>query len=92
VVLHLTRDLGVNLAGVEIVLQTCGRRCRRCQRQIEEFVTSLNQEMASRDKAGQAGRKQAFPDSVCEAEISCQLSAISYQPKPVWLIADSFES
>ena len=49
VVLHLTRDLGVNLAGVEIVLNMRAKMSEM-QRQIEEFVTSLNQEMASRTR------------------------------------------
>src|SRR5438093_3783178 len=51
VVLHLTRDLGVNLAGVEIVLNMPAKMSEM-QRQIEEFVTSLNQEMASRSRPG----------------------------------------
>jgi len=46
VVLHLTRDLGVNLAGVEIVLNMRAKMAEM-QRQIEEFVISLNQEMAT---------------------------------------------
>src|SRR5580698_3423822 len=46
VVLHLTRDLGVNLAGVEIVLNMRAKMAEM-QRQIEEFVSSLNQEMAA---------------------------------------------
>jgi MerR family transcriptional regulator/heat shock protein HspR len=46
VVLHLTRDLGVNLAGVEIVLNMRAKMAEM-QRQIEEFVTSLNREMAT---------------------------------------------
>ena len=45
VVLHLTRDLGVNLAGVEIILNMRAKMAEM-QRQIEEFVSSLNQEMA----------------------------------------------
>jgi len=45
VVLHLTRDLGVNLAGVEIILNMRAKMSEM-QRQIEEFVTTLNQEMA----------------------------------------------
>jgi len=49
VVLHLTRDLGVNLAGVEIVLNMRAKMSEM-QRQIEEFVSSLNQEMASRTR------------------------------------------
>ena len=49
VVLHLTRDLGVNLAGVEIILNMRVKMAEM-QRQIEEFVSSLNQEMASRTR------------------------------------------
>ncbi|MBI1787882.1 MAG: helix-turn-helix transcriptional regulator [Acidobacteria bacterium] len=46
VILHLTRDLGVNLAGVEIVLNMRAKMAEM-QHQIEEFVSSLNQELAS---------------------------------------------
>jgi MerR family transcriptional regulator/heat shock protein HspR len=46
VILKLTRDLGVNLAGVEIILNM-RERMAEMQRQIEEFVSSLNQEMAT---------------------------------------------
>jgi MerR family transcriptional regulator/heat shock protein HspR len=49
VVLHLTRDLGVNLAGVEIILNMRAKMSEM-QRQIEEFVTHLNQEMATRSR------------------------------------------
>jgi MerR family transcriptional regulator/heat shock protein HspR len=49
VVLHLTRDLGVNLAGVEIILNMRAKMSEM-QRQIEEFVTTLNQEMATRSR------------------------------------------
>ena len=47
VILHLTRDLGVNLAGVEIILNM-RERMEEMQRQIEEFVTSLNTEINQR--------------------------------------------
>ena len=47
VILHLTRDLGVNLAGVEIVLNMRAKMAEM-QRQIEEFVSILNQELAAR--------------------------------------------
>jgi MerR family transcriptional regulator/heat shock protein HspR len=46
VVLHLTRDLGVNLAGVEIILNMRAKMSEM-QSQIQEFVSTLNQEMAS---------------------------------------------
>src|SRR4029077_12124058 len=49
VVLHLTRDLGVNLAGVEIVLNMRAKMAEM-QRQIEQFVTTLNQEMVTRGR------------------------------------------
>lgn len=44
VILKLTRDLGVNLAGVEIILNM-REKMEEMQRQIEEFVTTLNQEL-----------------------------------------------
>jgi len=47
VILHLTRDLGVNLAGVEIILNM-REKMREMQSQIQEFVTTLNRELAAR--------------------------------------------
>jgi MerR family transcriptional regulator/heat shock protein HspR len=47
VILHLTRDLGVNLAGVEIILNM-RNKMEAMQNQIEEFVQSLNFELANR--------------------------------------------
>jgi MerR family transcriptional regulator/heat shock protein HspR len=47
VILHLTRDLGVNLAGVEIILNM-REKMGQMQWQIQEFVASLNRELASR--------------------------------------------
>ena len=46
VILKLTRDLGVNLAGVEIILNM-RERMSEMQRQIEQFVSSLNTELIS---------------------------------------------
>ena len=46
VILKLTRDLGVNLAGVEIILNM-RERMAEMQRQIEAFVSSLNTEIVS---------------------------------------------
>lgn len=50
VILHLTRDLGVNLAGVEIILNMRAKM-EAMQTQIEEFVQSLNLELANRPRA-----------------------------------------
>ena len=47
VILHLTRDLGVNLAGVEIILNM-REKMAEMQRQVEDFVTTMNSELASR--------------------------------------------
>lgn len=43
VILKLTRELGVNLAGVEIILNM-REKMEAMQRQIERFVADLNQE------------------------------------------------
>jgi MerR family transcriptional regulator/heat shock protein HspR len=47
VILKLTRDLGVNLAGVEIILNM-REKMSEMQNQIEAFVSSLNAEMSQR--------------------------------------------
>ena len=46
VILKLTRDLGVNLAGVEIILNM-REKMAEMQHQIEAFVSSLNEEITS---------------------------------------------
>ena len=43
VILKLTRELGVNLAGVEIILNM-REKMEAMQQQIEHFVTNLNEE------------------------------------------------
>jgi MerR family transcriptional regulator/heat shock protein HspR len=47
VILKLTRELGVNLAGVEIILNM-REKMAEMQKQIEQFVASLNTELAQR--------------------------------------------
>src|SRR5271169_1746843 len=49
VILHLTRDLGVNLAGVEIILNM-REKMGQMQSQIQDFVASLNRELAARTR------------------------------------------
>lgn len=49
VILKLTRDLGVNLAGVEIILNM-RERMAEMQRQIQTFVSSLNAEISQRSR------------------------------------------
>jgi len=45
VILKLTRDFGVNLAGVEIILNM-RQKMEAMQREIEEFIETLNRELA----------------------------------------------
>ena len=47
VIVKLTRDLGVNLAGVEIILNM-RERMEQMQSQIESFIASLNAEISQR--------------------------------------------
>jgi MerR family transcriptional regulator/heat shock protein HspR len=57
VILHLTRDLGVNLAGVEIILNM-REKMAEMQRQIEDFVGTLNRELANRPAAKAQAREK----------------------------------
>src|SRR5258706_13962281 len=50
VILHLTRDLGVNLAGVEIILNMRAKM-GEMQSQIQEFIATLNRELVARTPA-----------------------------------------
>lgn len=59
VILHLTRDLGVNLAGVEIILNMRAKMAAM-QGQIEEFVQSLNYELANRPRAVQTEERNSL--------------------------------
>lgn len=49
VILKLTRELGVNLAGVEIILNM-REKMAQMQQQIEHFVSSLNTEISQRSR------------------------------------------
>jgi MerR family transcriptional regulator/heat shock protein HspR len=61
VILKLTRDLGVNLAGVEIILNM-REKMEAMQQQIEEFVRTLNDELSERAQpATPAARTSLIP-------------------------------
>lgn len=49
VILKLTRELGVNLAGVEIILNM-REKMAEMQKQIQAFVSSLNVEITQRSR------------------------------------------
>lgn len=59
VILHLTRELGVNLAGVEIILNM-REKMSEMQIQIEEFVTTLNRELVAHRHPAAHGDKQSL--------------------------------
>ena len=61
VILKLTRELGVNLAGVEIILNM-REKMEAMQLQFDEFVRNLNVELVSQMKAPQpAPRNSLIP-------------------------------
>jgi len=59
VILHLTRDLGVNLAGVEIILNM-REKMSEMQRQMESFVSGLNREFAAHAREPEPGSRNAL--------------------------------
>jgi len=61
-ILSLTRDLGVNLAGVEIILNM-REKMAEMQHQIQDFFGTLNRELANRPrtKAGPDERNSLIP-------------------------------
>ena len=58
-ILNLTRDLGVNLAGVEIVLNM-RERMEEMQREMEAFVEFVRKEMMSRTEETSARIQNAL--------------------------------
>jgi MerR family transcriptional regulator/heat shock protein HspR len=59
VILHLTRDLGVNLAGVDIILNM-REKMGQMQSQIQEFIATLNRELAVRTVRPQAPEERTW--------------------------------
>src|SRR3954447_1396988 len=55
VILKLTRDLGVNLAGVEIILNM-REKMAEMQRQIQAFVRELNTQFATHSRGPEPAR------------------------------------
>ena len=69
VILQLTRELGVNLAGVEIILNM-RNKMEAMQNQIEEFVQSLNFELANRPPAARPGESNSLVPVIRTAILS----------------------
>ena len=71
-ILNLTRDLGVNLAGVEIIMNM-RRRMERMQQEVDRFVAGLQEEFQRRGAGEESGRSEALvkvtpPGRVIKAE------------------------
>jgi MerR family transcriptional regulator/heat shock protein HspR len=58
-ILSLARDLGVNISGIAIILQM-RERMEEMQRQIQEFVTYIQQEVLNRATAAADPAKGAI--------------------------------
>ena len=58
-ILNLTRDLGVNLAGVEIILNM-RRKMESMQDEMDRFITQLKEELQSRREREKIDSKQAL--------------------------------
>jgi len=60
IILSLTRDLGVNLAGVEIIIGMRDRM-RTLQQQVQEFIQQLHQEVIREAAQQRDGRDMPLP-------------------------------
>jgi len=58
-ILNLTRDLGVNLAGVEVILNMRSRM-KEMQKQMEAFVKFVQKEMLGRTNASEEEMQNAL--------------------------------
>ncbi len=58
-ILNLTRDLGVNLAGVEIIMNMRGKM-ESMQDEMDRFITRLREELERRRRGGETEPTQAL--------------------------------
>jgi len=76
IILKLTRDLGVNLAGVEIILNMRARM-EAMQREMGEFIATLNRELLAR---AQTARPE--PENSLIPVVNLNVPAMQETPKP----------
>lgn len=77
VILQLTRELGVNLAGVEIILNM-REKMAAMQKQMEQFVTAMNQEMSQHM---QQGSKDEAPQMLMRVATANELQPVPKKTK-----------
>ena len=80
VILSLTRDLGVNLAGVEIILNM-REKMFAMDRQIREFVNTLNEEMADRRRQPESQARTSLIPFVRAASLPASKPVRKKSPK-----------
>jgi MerR family transcriptional regulator/heat shock protein HspR len=73
IILKLTRELGVNLAGVEIILNM-REKMDAMQKQIQGFVQTLNQELSERIA-------NKLPDNNSLVPV-IEINSVAFRPEP----------
>jgi MerR family transcriptional regulator/heat shock protein HspR len=76
VILKLTRDLGVNLAGVEIILNM-REKMEAMQKQMEGFIDTLNMELSQRAASKQSSEDRSLVPVI---QISSLMRATQMRP------------
>ena len=66
VILNLTRELGVNLAGVEIILNM-RQKMEQMQEEVSEFVSWVSQELA---RAAQEGWEERLQEALDQSQLN----------------------
>jgi len=69
IILSLTRELGVNLAGVEIILGMRDRM-RALQQEVQEFVKHLQREVMREAAQQQDGRDMPIPVRIVSTQLA----------------------
>jgi MerR family transcriptional regulator/heat shock protein HspR len=69
IILSLTRELGVNLAGVEIILGMRDRM-RAMQHEVQEFVKHLQREVMREAAQRQSGRDMPIPVRMVSTQLA----------------------
>jgi MerR family transcriptional regulator/heat shock protein HspR len=77
VILNLTRDLGVNLAGVEIVLNM-RRKMEQMQQEVNEFVGWVREELA---RAAQEGWQERLEQALVRLPPTPLVRAVEEEPE-----------
>jgi MerR family transcriptional regulator/heat shock protein HspR len=78
VILNLTRDLGVNLAGVEIVLNM-RRKMEQMQQEVNEFVAWVRDELA---RAAQEGWQERLEEALVRLPPTPLARQVKDEPPP----------